>query len=364
MKTKTTRPSVKKAAQAYLRAGFAPVPIPSRKKGPVLRNWPKLRLKAPDVDRYFGEGANVGLLVGEPSRGLIDIDLDSPETILIADAFLPPTRMVHGRESKPSSHRWYRVVKSPASVKFTDVDRKTCLLEVRSTGLQTLVPPSTHPSGEVCRWEKNGAPAAVDTSELLSCTRLVAAGALISRLWPTRGSRHDAALALAGMLLRAGWPLEQTMAFLDVVARAAGDEEWQQRATGAKSTQDRLGAGGTATGATRLREILGDAVVAQAQEWLDLPQDSLTGPMGSFLPISAMPVASSHSIVAGFGTTTARNAGTSGQGSAGKRIRREESSVGPRKRCAPYTGRQPSKQMTGDASCSVLGHGARSLGVG
>ena len=40
------------------------------------------------------------------------------------------------------------------------------------------------------------------------------------------GSRHHAALALAGVLLRAGWDEEDAEDFVCDVARAAGDEEW------------------------------------------------------------------------------------------------------------------------------------------
>ena len=49
------------------------------------------------------------------------------------------------------------------------------LLELRSTGMQTVVPPSTHESGEPISWETEGAaPAGVAPDELLSAVAALA----------------------------------------------------------------------------------------------------------------------------------------------------------------------------------------------
>jgi hypothetical protein len=134
--------ALKKAVRSYLREGYAPVPIPLGKKAPTRRGWQKLRISTDEGADYFRDVGNVGLLLGKPSAGLIDLDLDEPEAIEVAEAFLPPTEMIHGRDSKPSSHRWYQVAKVPAPLKFCDPDGGSCLLEIRSTGQQTkLIPP-------------------------------------------------------------------------------------------------------------------------------------------------------------------------------------------------------------------------------
>ena len=44
-----------------------------------------------------------------PSGWLIDVDLDHPLAVELADEFLPPTASVFGRVGKPRSHRLYVV---------------------------------------------------------------------------------------------------------------------------------------------------------------------------------------------------------------------------------------------------------------
>src|SRR5262249_51817258 len=145
-------------AQHYLGRGWACVPVPRGKKAPTIKEWQKLRLTGADVARYFSPEGNIGLLLGDPSGGLVDIDLDAPEALQLADDFLPPTLRVHGRSGKPRSHRWYVVTGPAKTERFRDLDGPS-LLELRSTGGQTLTPPSIPPSGEVLAWEAEGNPA-------------------------------------------------------------------------------------------------------------------------------------------------------------------------------------------------------------
>jgi putative DNA primase/helicase len=273
---------VLKAARDYIRAGYRPVPIPAGEKAPNLREWTKLRVSEDDVDQYFTEPGNIGLLLGKPSGELTDVDIDAPEAAAVADVFLPPTEMVHGRKSKRRSHFWYRVENAPAPIKFTDADG-ACLLEIRSTGQQTLVPPSIHPKGERIRWEEGGPPAKVQAAELVRTAKLVAASALLARNWPDQGSRNETALALAGMLQRAGWSLEATETLIKTTARAAGDEQWKERAAAARSTKERLAGKAEATGATRLAELVGEPVVDKVRGWLDVPEGTFTGSEGENL---------------------------------------------------------------------------------
>src|SRR5438128_727860 len=99
--------SVREVVQGYIRRGWMPVPIPSGQKGPRLQNWPSMCIAERDVPKYFNAGDNVGLLLGEPGGGLVDIDLDVREAAALACQFLPATGRKHGRKSKTSSHWWY-----------------------------------------------------------------------------------------------------------------------------------------------------------------------------------------------------------------------------------------------------------------
>src|SRR5438132_3187721 len=40
------------AAQRYLAGGWAPIPVPRGKKGPILAGWPNLRLTEADLPTY------------------------------------------------------------------------------------------------------------------------------------------------------------------------------------------------------------------------------------------------------------------------------------------------------------------------
>src|SRR5262249_51765888 len=131
-------------------------------------------------------------------------------------------------------HYFYRCVPGAKTQKFTDpTDRKTTLVEFRcqktngAVGLQTVVPPSVHQSGEQIQFEPgfDGDPAQVESSTLLSAVRRIAAAAALSRYWPAEGARHDAFLALAGVLSRAGWSFEETFAFHRAIYRAAWLDE-------------------------------------------------------------------------------------------------------------------------------------------
>lgn len=77
--------------------------------------------------------------------------------------------------------------------------------------------------------------------------------------------RHDATLALAGALKRAGWTLDQSTLFVRAVAEAAHDEEAQDRG---RATQDTYAEGGATTGWPRLGELLGGDAVGRVWEWL------------------------------------------------------------------------------------------------
>lgn len=257
------------AARNYLASGYQPVPVPRGEKGPRLKDWPNFRPVPKDLPKYFHDGNGIGLLLGDPSGGLSDADLDSVEALALADDFLPKTEMIHGRKSKPRSHRWYLARPTPSPKKFTDVDG-ACLIELRSNGQQTMVPPSAHPSGEALTWDSDGKPAIVEGIALSRAVRLVAAAAICARHWPTVGLRHEASLALCGLLMRAGWIEEDTERFVAAVARVANDEQWQSRGKNAITTARKLVKSEGITAKKRLEEIVGVDMVTLIVQWLGL----------------------------------------------------------------------------------------------
>ena len=279
------------AALGYVERGYAVVPVGPHSKKPRLKAWAALRISATDIPRYFREGDNIGVLLGEASNGLVDVDLDCAEALRLSDAFLPATSLVHGRPSNRASHRWYLVpLPCGKTQKFSDTDGTT-LVEFRSTGGQTVVPPSTHESGESLVWERQGEPAEVDLKRLLDSVAKLAAAALLARHWPATGSRHEAALALAGLLFRAGWEQEDTAQFIESVADAAGDEEARHRVRDVLSTEKAIASGQKVTAGKTLAPIIGKDTVRLLRTWLsatELPAAARTLPNSDDGLISAI----------------------------------------------------------------------------
>jgi D5 N terminal like/Bifunctional DNA primase/polymerase, N-terminal len=274
-------------ARAYLRRGWAPIPVPFRRKRCVLDGWERLRISEPELTRYFnGELQNIGVLLGDVSGGLVDIDLDAPEALALAAAFLPNTDARFGRAGKPESHWLYVVAIAPETVAFRDpeaglADGKSMVVEIRSQHVQTVFPGSVHESGEPIVWSAAGEPARVEAATLWTTVRRLAAAALLGRHWPPAGGRHEASLATAGLLLRGGVDEATTAQIIQSAARVAGDEEWRERPKDVVTTAARLARGESATGAPRLATVLrgeGAKVVHRLREWLGLrlPRPHLT----------------------------------------------------------------------------------------
>lgn len=163
------------AARAYAARGYAVIPVPHRAKNPGFKGWQQMRLGEADLPHHFnGHPQNLGVLLGEPSGWLVDVDLDHARCVALADEYLPPTEAVFGRAGKARSHRLYRVTQ-PVTTKKHKSKSAGMLVELRSTGMQTVFPPSTHESGEAIEWEAGGAePAEVDPDELLAAVEALA----------------------------------------------------------------------------------------------------------------------------------------------------------------------------------------------
>jgi putative DNA primase/helicase len=276
--------SVSDFVSAYLERGFYVAPIPQGSNHPTVTNWQNLRISNAEVEQYFSDAAGIALLL-EPS-GLVDVDLDCKEAIVAGKILLPPTAMVHGHRSSPRSHYYYRVTGAVRPRKFNDPSEsrknseRSVIAELRVNG-QTNVPPTVNKrTGETIEWEIEGEPATVDENQLSRSVAQCASAALLSMDWRP-GSRHDAALALSGMLLRAGWGEADITKFMTAVATAAHDEETASRLSDITTTIRRLESEGTATGAPRLAELMGENTVGKVREWLSLdtaPKILLTSP--------------------------------------------------------------------------------------
>jgi putative DNA primase/helicase len=260
-------------ALGYIARGWSPVPIPYRQKRPVLEDWPSLRITAATASNYFnGQPQNIGIILGEASGGLADVDLDCPEAIAVAGYLLPRTDAIFGRPSARDAHRLYRVTEpSEKAVEVLDdpdrFDGKSRLVELRrggDNGAQTVFPGSTHKeTGEAITWETTGEPSEADADDLVRRVKLVAAAALLARGWPGEGRRHEASLTLGGFLNRAGISTRQAKLFAEAVSKAAGDPEWRDRVRAME-----VSPGAHRQGFPALKDWLGEKRAKAVADWL------------------------------------------------------------------------------------------------
>src|SRR4051812_17478223 len=110
--------------------------------------------------------------------------------------------------------------------------RRKNKFERRSTGGQSLVPPTVYPADpaagrpdpEPSVWLASGPPGRVTIRELDAALGQLDAALIVAEQW-SEGVRHAAALALAGGLLQDGLTTGQAERFVRGVCAAAEDDE-------------------------------------------------------------------------------------------------------------------------------------------
>ena len=258
---------IRRAAERYLRAGLAVIPVPAGEKNPNRPGWQNERWTVEDVSKLWKNGQGIGILWGEPSSGLVDVDLDWPEARIAARRILPPTR-TFGRPGAPESHRIIRVTgRAPKTKRYKtggDGDDRS-VVEVLSTGTQSLIPPSLHASGERREWHGDRTAAEMDGVALAEGVADIATAALIARNWPGKGARKDYSFAATGYIGRRlpRWRAERVM---EAAIDASGDEETHSRLRDMRDTLDDLEAGRPTTGGPTL-DSFKPGLVDQLRHW-------------------------------------------------------------------------------------------------
>lgn len=276
-----SQPTSLEIARRYIPRGFAVLPLPHRHKAPLIKEWPKLRITEANVQEYFnGKPQNIGVILGAPSGNLVDIDLDCDEAARLAPSLLPKPHVTFGRKSRPQSH--YLYFSEIEQTTFKALDGKM-LLELRSTGSQTVFPGSTHPSGETIEWNLDGPPSRVAPNSLGDAVAQLAACTLLAQAWMiAQGSRHDLALGIAGGLARAGWTRDKTIRFIMLAGHAAGDNELDDRAQAASDTFAKVETANI-KGWPSVAAIIGEKAVQRIREWLGVT--ATEGDLGDDLPL-------------------------------------------------------------------------------
>lgn len=259
---------IKDIAQGYIDRGFAVVPVTKGKKK-ASTSWRKRTYQASD----FSPGDNIAIKCGAPSGNLIDFDCDCPEAIEVARLMMPTTPMRHGRPGKPDSHYWFRSDTEMRSVQFTDITGGM-LLELRSTGGYTVVPPSLWSDkhgllpDETLAWVEADDPAKVSATIAYDMAAQMACATLCAIHYPGPGARHASTGPLVGLFCHAGIESQQAVRLALVAARVGGDTDLADREKFARATAAKFDAGQPVTGGPSLSEFFPEAVVARLRAWL------------------------------------------------------------------------------------------------
>jgi predicted P-loop ATPase len=276
--------SAAEAALWYTQQGIFVVPVAYQGKNPRGSDWERLRIDAASIPDYFnGTPQNIGALLGIIANGrvgLADVDLDAPESLAVAPAFLPDTNFIFGRASKPASHPVFFTEPPVRLQQFKDPLDKTMLVELRgltktgTVGLQTVLPGSVHHSGELITFEsgRDSTPATVAPDDLVRAVHKIAAASLLCRYWPASG-RHDTMLALAGTLARADWTVDDALLFCRTLYQAVPTHDPNAVSRVESEVRDsfaKIAADEPATGFPSLTEHIDRKVVETALGWLGI----------------------------------------------------------------------------------------------
>ncbi len=252
---------VREAARAYKEFGWAPLPVahrdkyPANRQGLPLDGWKKYRWR--DDNDFNDKADNIGIRFDDD----VDIDLDTMEARQLAACILPATA-TYGRESAPQSHWIYKAEAEFCQFSFND----EMIVEIRTGGAQSVVPPSIHEAGEAIEWDGDWREdiAEVDGDYLTSRVRVLAAACLVCKGWPGKGSRDILADAMTAIFVKAGIDLEDAQNLILNIARVAGDDEVKKRRKKVKGKQH---------GIPAMKKIIGDKAGQQVLEWLGVSGD-------------------------------------------------------------------------------------------
>ena len=253
------------------------MPLRLKGKTPYDKQWQKHTLA--DAIPKFLDTDNIGILLGEPSGNLVRLDADFPAIPAVTAILFPEPTLTFGRASSPRGGRLVtcitktknfvlpNVMENHPRLPLHDGKPGRVVFQIMSTGSQAMVPPSIHPdSKEKLDWETElFEPMIIDEPELRRRAGIEAFLMAVRQFWPARGTRNEAAMALARVLLEAlstHHPDDaERCAIVDdlVMATAMAGGDGDKSRTGkarAAATLEKMTAGEETTGMTRLVERL------------------------------------------------------------------------------------------------------------
>lgn len=132
--------------------GFVMTPLHG--KEPFRTGWNSETIDPSLYPSVYHPGANIGLRTGVTSKS-VDIDADCDEVVPFLKEFLPWTNASYGRNSRPESHFLFSVKNPGKRATFPDAikaemegtdEEKAMIVEYRGNKVQSMCPPSLHPT--------------------------------------------------------------------------------------------------------------------------------------------------------------------------------------------------------------------------
>ncbi len=254
-------------AEYWLEKKVYTVPLRSRSKRPKARDWPHLRLVEADFQKgAFKPGDNIGALWGDASDHATDLDLDMEEAIAVAEFILPET-FIYGRTNKEYSHYVYRVM--GAETRKWQVHELGTIVEIRSTGAQSVIPPSKHPEGGVYYTNEDVDFTQITKVDMERYADEIAVASVFTHYYPTAGSRHDYVHAITGALCHQEWPEDKIKRVIGAVLTVIQDEEdeLKDRKNSVVNTIEKHEMGDRTKGFTSLEAWMSMPVIAALRRW-------------------------------------------------------------------------------------------------
>lgn len=253
-----------------LSQGRTPLRLPFGEKAPKILDWSKWTHAEVLANRatYFpkNEVWNLGLIQGEASGRLFCVDHDWNESIPFGDLLLLLT-MAEGRPSRRRAHRYY--TGELKSKQWKDPLTHEVIVEIRGEGSQMMCAGSIHPNGELVDFEPGTLPpVAADPAKLIEGLNAVVAFSLLARYWPETGRRLSH-LALANVLLKAGWSVELVTEILCLLPTRRGEDEARRdRERAVRGTQAKIEAEDPVVGWGELFKHVNRRVVIEVRRLL------------------------------------------------------------------------------------------------
>jgi hypothetical protein len=287
------------AARWWVERGFYVIPVPYGEKAPILKDWQNQPLDGSSkLEEYFNsQPSNLGIMLGArynsspasqvPSY-VCDVDLDVPEARWAWGELGIDSGMCFGRKSNPASHYFFRSLQPVRTKRYLDPlvtdSQSACLIELRGLGsngkpgLQTVVPPSMHPSGELYEFVigHSHQPTEVERGVIERAVRVTAAAILIGR-HAKPGTYHSFFLALAGALARGGWHVLEAEKLMRAIYRVIWQDEAELAAAEKEvsSTFERFAQRDVnITGLKTLQELLEPRVFKEIKSCLQLTEEA------------------------------------------------------------------------------------------